>query len=518
MQTSSAHKIDITFPDGSVRPFDSGMTGREIAESISPRLAREALAVKVGGDVRDLSSPITDDAPIEILTFNDTDGKQVFWHSSAHIMAQAVTELFPQVKLAIGPPINEGFYYDFEVEKPFSPEDLERIEKNMAAIVAEKAPFTRADLARADVIEWYENEKAAYKLDLLEKDIPDETVSVYTQSRFRDMCRDPHIPHTGFIKTFKLTASSGAYWRGDENNAMLQRIYGVSYPKKAMLEDYLHRMEEAKRRDHRTIGKQLELYRVTNEVGPGMILWLPKGARVRHEIESFWREEHLRAGYELVYSPHVANLELWKRSGHTEFFAENMFPPMQIDNNEYQLKPMNCPFHIAMYQARRRSYREFPLRWAELGSVYRYERPGVLHGLMRVRAFTQDDAHHFVLPEKMGEELNFTLEFCLDILRAFGFTEFDVCIGFVKMPALLAEIELTAGQQRQLDAFPFFENAPVFRRGPEIRQGDTHMATEVITLEIARGGKKAFCENVSRCFTCFRYRPNRIRENIVRII
>lgn len=429
MQTSSAQQIDITFPDGSIRPFESGLTGRELAESISPRLAKEALALSVDGVVRDLSTRLSENVSVEILTFKDAAGKQVFWHSTSHIMAQAVIELFPDVKLAIGPPIGEGFYYDFEVSDPFSPEDLERIEKGMSAIVAEKTAFSRADLPRGEVIDWYQKENAIYKLDLLDKDIPDDTVSVYTQSRFRDLCRGPHIPQTGLVKAFKLTASSGAYWRGDEKNTMLQRIYGVSYPKKSMLEDYLHRMEEAKRRDHRLLGKQLELYRITSDIGAGMVLWLPKGGRVRNEIENFWREKHLKEGYELVYSPHVAKLDLWKKSGHTEFYAESMFPPMSIDNTEYQLKPMNCPFHIAMYQSRRRSYRELPLRWAELGTVYRYERPGVLHGLMRVRAFTQDDAHHFVAPEHIGTELDFTLEFCLDMLRSFGFNEFDVCLS-----------------------------------------------------------------------------------------
>ncbi|MCH7879279.1 MAG: threonine--tRNA ligase, partial [candidate division Zixibacteria bacterium] len=429
MQTSSAQKIEITFPDGSVRPFESGMTGRDIAESISPRLAKEALAVMVNGETLDLSAAICENASVEILTFEDAAGRKIFWHSTSHIMAQAVTDIFPDVKLAIGPPIDEGFYYDFEVGQPFSPEDLERIERRMSAIVSEKAPFSREDLPRTEVIDWYKKENASYKLELLDQDIPDDTVSVYTQSRFRDMCRGPHIPHTGVVKAFKLTASSGAYWRGDEKKTMLQRIYGVSYPKKSMLDDYLHRMEEAKRRDHRLLGKQLELYHITNDVGPGLVLWLPKGGRVRNEIENFWREEHLKAGYDLVYSPHVANLELWKRSGHTEFFAENMFPPMSLDNTEYQLKPMNCPFHIAMYQAKRRSYRDLPLRWAELGTVYRYERPGVLHGLMRVRAFTQDDAHHFVAPEDVASELEFTLAFCLDMLRAFGFKDFDVCLS-----------------------------------------------------------------------------------------
>lgn len=428
-QTSSAKTIDITLPDGSVKPVAQGSTGRDIAMSISPRLAKEALAARVNGEVKDLSYPIDEDASVAILTFNDDDGKEVFWHSSAHLMAQAVREVFPDVKLAIGPPIEEGFYYDFEAEKPFSPEDLERIEKAMAKIVAEKADYKREEVSRQEVLDWYKSTGETYKLDLLENTILDDTVSVYTQSSFKDLCRGPHIPNTGMIKAFKLTSSSGAYWRGDENNAMLQRIYGVSYPKKSMLEEFLHRMEEAKKRDHRALGKRLELFTTSEDVGPGLVLWLPKGAMARNEIENFWREEHLKNDYELVFSPHVAHLELWNKSGHTDFYRENMFPVMPMDNQTYQLKPMNCPFHIAMYKAKRHSYRELPLRWAELGTVYRYERPGVLHGLMRVRGFTQDDAHHFVTPESMEEELVWLIKFCLHMLRSFGFVDFEVCLS-----------------------------------------------------------------------------------------
>lgn len=429
MPVSQTKSIEISFPDGAVKAFDSGCSGRDVAESIAPGLAREALAVKVAGVVQGLQEPITGDAPIEILTFKTDEGKKVFWHSSAHIMAQAVKDLFPDIKLAIGPPISEGFYYDFETPNPFSPEDLERIEARMSKIVAEKAPFSCENLPRSEVIGWYQSEKETYKLDLLEKDIPDEQVSIYTQDGFRDMCRGPHIPHTGLVKSFKLVATGGAYWRGDEHGVMLQRIYGVSYPKKSMLEDYLQRMEEAKKRDHRVLGKKLELYTVSDDVGPGLILWLPRGARVRHEIEDFWRKKHLESGYELVYSPHVAHIGLWETSGHTEFFRENMFPPMELENQTYQLKPMNCPFHIAMYKSKRHSYRDLPMRWAELGTVYRFERAGVLHGLMRVRGFTQDDAHHFVVPEKMEEELIWLIKFCLDMLRSFGFNDYAVCLS-----------------------------------------------------------------------------------------
>ncbi|MEW6014413.1 MAG: threonine--tRNA ligase [Candidatus Zixiibacteriota bacterium] len=425
----SSEQIKIRLPDGSERPFPKGVTGREIAEAISSRLAKEAIAVKVNSTVKDLSCRIDSDAPFEVLTFDTPEGKQVFWHSTAHIMAQAVQELYPGVKLAIGPPIEEGFYYDFEMEKPFSPEDLQKIETRMAEIINEKASFQREEVSRAETIEHYRRKGETYKVEMLERDILDERVSVYKHSSFEDLCRGPHIPNTGVVKAFKLISSSGAYWRGDEKNRMLQRIYGVSYPKKSMLDEYLFRLEEAKRRDHRELGKQLGLFHITNEVGAGLILWLPKGAVMRNEIENFWREEHFKSGYNIVYSPHIANLDLWKRSGHTEFYRENMYHPMSVDELQFQIKPMNCPFHIMMYKSRRWSYRELPLRWAELGTVYRYEMPGVLHGLMRVRGFTQDDAHHFVAPDQMEDELVWLIKFCLHILEPFKFKDYDIYLS-----------------------------------------------------------------------------------------
>ncbi|MEW6049844.1 MAG: threonine--tRNA ligase [Candidatus Zixiibacteriota bacterium] len=421
-------QVSIQFPNGSAKEFRSGVTGAQIAESISPRLAKEAIAAKVDGVVRDLSYPITAGAPVEILTFDQPEGRQVFWHSSSHIMAQAVQELFPGVKLAIGPPIDEGWYYDFDVPQPFSPEDLARIEERMGQIIAEDAVFRCEVKSREQSMDYYRSKGATYKVELLEG-IADDTVTFYYHSRFEDLCRGPHIPRTGIVKAFKLTATSGAYWRGDEHKQMLQRIYGISFPKKAMLDEYLARIEEAKKRDHRMLGKQLELYHITEEVGAGLILWLPKGARIRTIIEDFWRSEHLRNGYELVFSPHIANLDLWNKSGHTGFYIENMYAPTMVDERPYQLKPMNCPFHIQMYKSRLWSYRDLPLRWAELGTVYRYERAGVLHGLMRVRGFTQDDAHHFVTQEGMEAELVWLLDFCVHILKSFGFTNYDVYLS-----------------------------------------------------------------------------------------
>ncbi|UCD16909.1 MAG: threonine--tRNA ligase [Candidatus Zixiibacteriota bacterium] len=421
--------VNITLPDGSTKTYPKGTTGLDIAESISPRLAKEALAIKVNGLLKDLSAEIGNDGPVEILTFDSPEGKYVFWHSTAHIMAQAVLELFPEAKLAIGPPIEEGFYYDFDVEKPFSPEDLLRIEKRMQETIGQKATFARHEVTHEEMLRKYRDEGARYKVEMLEEDILDDRVTVYRHSTFEDLCRGPHIPNAGLIKAFKLTASSGAYWRGDERQTMLQRIYGVSYPKKKMLDDYLFRMEEAKRRDHRILGKQLELYHITNDVGAGLVMWLPKGALIRNEIENYWRDEHLANDYDLIVSPHIAKLDLWERSGHTDFYAKEMYQPLRIDEEQFQIKPMNCPFHISMYKSRRWSYRDLPLRWAELGTVYRYEMPGVLHGLMRVRGFTQDDAHHFVSPEQMEDELIWVIRFCLHILDAFQFQDYDIFLS-----------------------------------------------------------------------------------------
>jgi len=422
-------EIKIILPDGSEVVHPEGVSGYDIAHAISPGLARAAIAIKVDGTAKDLKAPINSDCSVEILTFDSPEGKQIFWHSSSHIMAQAVLDIFPEAKLAIGPPIEEGFYYDFDVEKPFAPEDLEKIEKRMAEIIKKDVSFERVDISRKEMIEKYQKEAAVYKVDILENDINDETVTYYRQSDFEDLCRGPHIPSSLIIKAFKLTASSGAYWRGSEKNKMLQRIYGVSFPKKKMLDDYLHRIDEAKKRDHRMLGKQLELFHISNEVGAGLVLWMPKGSVIRNEIENFWREEHIKNGYELVFSPHIAHLDLWNRSGHTDFYSDDMYQPIEIDEAKYQIKPMNCPFHIAMYKSRRWSYRDLPMRWAELGTVYRYEMPGVLHGLMRVRGFTQDDAHHFVSPEGMEDELVWLIRFCLHILDVFKFKDYDIFLS-----------------------------------------------------------------------------------------
>lgn len=422
-------ELKIKLPDGLEKSFPEQTSCWDIAKSISPQLAKDAIAAMVNGQMYDLHRPIEADADIRILTWKDPEGREVFWHSSAHIMAQAVLEVFPDAKLAIGPPIEEGFYYDFDVEKPFSPEDLEKIEKKMSAIIAEKAGFERVVCSRDELLEKYRSDGEIYKVELIEEMPEGEVITLYRDSRFEDMCRGPHLPTTGMIKAFKLTSSSGAYWRGSEKNKMLQRIYGVTYPKKKMLTEYLERMAEAEKRDHRKLGKQMELYLISEEIGSGLVMWLPRGAAIRNEIENFWREEHYKGGYDLVFSPHIAKLELWNKSGHTDFYKEDMYQPIKIDKGEYQIKPMNCPFHIKMFSSRRRSYRELPLRWAELGTVYRYEKSGVLHGLMRVRGFTQDDAHIFCRPEQMDDELVRLIDFCLHILRSFGFDQFDIYLS-----------------------------------------------------------------------------------------
>lgn len=445
----------IKFPDGSERAFPIGTTGIDIARSISGRLAAEAIAIEINGEVFDLNRQIENDAAVRVLTWNDRKGKEIFWHSSAHIMAQAVREVFPKVKLAIGPAIEEGFYYDFDVEKPFLPEDLQKIEAKMAEIIAADVPFGRVTCSKKEALKKFRAAGEIYKVEILEEIPDDEDITLYRHADFEDLCRGPHLPSTGYIKSFKLISSSGAYWRGSEENKMLQRIYGVSYPHAKFLKKYLERLAEAERRDHRKLGKQLELFLISEETGPGLVLWLPKGAAVRNEIENFWREEHIRGEYELVYSPHIANLDLWRRSGHTDFYKEDMFSPIEVDKAKYQIRPMNCPFHITMYASRRRSYRELPLRWAELGTVYRYERAGVLHGLMRVRGFTQDDAHIFCRPEQMQEELIRLTDFCLHIIRAFGLNEFDIYLATRPAKAIGAEADWEAAQNGLRKALEF---------------------------------------------------------------
>ena len=366
------------------------------------------------------------------------------------MLAQAVLRLRPDAKVSIGPPIENGFYYDFDTE-PFKPEHLEELEREMAKISQENHATERMEMERAEARALFEEMDEPYKLALLD-DIPDdEAVSVYRQGEFTDLCRGPHIPRTGLVRHFKLLSSGGAYWRGDEKNKQLQRIYGVSYEKKSQLEERLRILEESERRDHRTLGTQLDLYSGHQDLGGGLILWHPKGALIRHLIEEYWRERHLDGGYDFVYTPHIGKKALWETSGHLQFYAENMYAPMDVDGQEYFIKPMNCPFHILIYKSKLRSYRDLPMRFAELGAVYRYERAGTLHGMMRVRSFTQDDAHLFCRPEQMPQEIERTLRFCLDMLEAFGFDDFEVFLS-TRPEKAVGEPEQWEAAQNALEA------------------------------------------------------------------
>jgi threonyl-tRNA synthetase len=346
-------------------------------------------------------------------------------HSAAHVMAQAVKHLFPEAKVTIGPPTADGFYYDFDVARPFTPEDLDKIEVEMARNIKADFPFERRAIAKPEALALFERMDEPYKVEMIRETPDDEPMSVYQQGDFVDWCRGPHVESTGKIKAFKLLSVAGAYWRGNEKNAMLQRIYGTAFFSQQELDDFMHRLAEAEKRDHRKLGRELDLFSISEDVGPGLILWHPKGGRLRTIIEDFWRKAHYDRGYELVYTPHIGRSKLWQTSGHLEFYADGMFAPMEVEGQEYYPKPMSCPFHIQIFRSRQRSYRDLPLRWGELGTVYRYERSGVLHGLTRVRGFTQDDAHIFCTPEQVEEEIRQALDFALFMLRSFGFDNYQ---------------------------------------------------------------------------------------------
>ncbi len=384
------------------------------------------------------------------MKFENPEYREQFWHTASHILAQAVTELFPEAKLAIGPAIATGFYYDFDVPEPFTPEDLEKIEARMEEIVKENLPLQREEMPRDKALAFFEKNNQPYKVELV-ADLPDEeTISLYKQGDFVDLCKGPHLESTGAVKAIKLLSVAGAYWRGDETRQMLQRIYGVAFPDKKLLKKELAKIEEAKKRDHRKLGEDLDLFSFHEEIGPGLAVWHPKGGVIRNEIENFWREEHYKAGYDLIYSPHIGKAQLWETSGHLGFYKENMYSPMDIDEQDYFVKPMNCPFHILVYKHDLRSYRELPMRWAELGTVYRYERSGTLHGLLRVRGFTQDDAHIICSPEQMESELDRVLQFCLDMLRAFGFEDFHVYVSTMPKSKCVGEPERWEAAQAAL--------------------------------------------------------------------
>ena len=422
-------EIQLRLPDGQVKSMPAGITGQEVAEKIGSRLAKDALAIKVDGQLQDLNVPVDHHAAIEIITFTAPEGSAVYWHSTSHLMAQAVKQLFPQAKLAIGPSIEEGFYYDFDLDRPFTPEDLVKIEKKMAELAKAGTRVTRKVISKADALSFFQKLGEAYKVELISELPDDDTISLYEQGDFADLCRGPHVSSTSKIKSFKLLSIAGAYWRGSEKNRMLQRIYGISFPAKEALDAYLARLEEIKRRDHRKLGKDLDLFSLSDEVGGGLVLWHPRGALIRKTIEDYWRDEHQKNGYDFVYSPHVGRGTLWETSGHLGFYRDNMYSSMEVEGQEFYVKPMNCPFHIMIYKNKLRSYRDLPLRYAELGTVYRFERSGVLHGLLRVRGFTQDDAHIFVAPEQMEAEVIRVIEFVVKMLRTFGFDDFKAYIA-----------------------------------------------------------------------------------------
>ncbi|HYE24963.1 MAG TPA: threonine--tRNA ligase [Clostridia bacterium] len=429
--------IKVQLPDGSVKEVPQGTTPLEIAKSISPRLADAALVAKVApmngdspsgdGDLVDLTRPIETDAKLRLLTEKDPESLEVFRHSSAHLMAAAVLELFPETKLGHGPATDSGFFYDFYRPTPFTPDDLARIEAKMQEIVQRNEPYAREFLPRTEGLEKFKGEGDFMKCHFIEQFTqPDEKISLYKTGKFVDFCRGPHIPSTGKIKAFKLLNIAGAYWLGKEENPQLQRIYGTSFYSKKDMEEYLRKIEEAKRRDHRVLGKQLDLFSIQDLAGPGLIFWHPKGGLIRKTMEDWLREEYLKRGYSLVFTPHVARVDLWKTSGHEGYYSQNMFTPMELDDADYRMKPMNCPFHILIYKDQLRSYRDLPVRLGELGTVYRYERSGVMHGLLRVRGFTQDDAHIFCTPEQIEDEVIGCIDFALAVLNTFGFEQYQV--------------------------------------------------------------------------------------------
>ena len=427
--------IQLTLPDGSVREVPAGTTGLEVAESIGKGLAKAAVAIEVDGEVRSLQLPIDGSAKISILTRESKEGLHVIRHSAAHVMAEAIKQIRPGVKLWKGPALEDprfGFYYDVDVgDKALTEDDLKEIEKRMAEIIKANKPFHLTEMTRNDALELMKKDDEVYKVDLISKIPEDDQITFYhTGEDFYDLCRGPHVPTTGKIgKGIAVLMLAGAYFGDDATNKMLTRVYGHAFADPKAMAAHRKNLEEAAKRDHRRLGIDLDLFSTMGDLGAGLVLWHPKGAFIRHKVEEFWRNEHLKGGYDLVNSPHVAKAELWKTSGHLDFYAESMFSPMDVDGHEYLLKPMNCPFHIAIYKTKRRSYRELPFRWAELGTVYRYEGAGSLHGLMRVRGFTQDDAHLFLRPDQLDAEIERCVEFVLHILKSFQFEDFHVMLS-----------------------------------------------------------------------------------------
>jgi threonyl-tRNA synthetase len=423
--------IKITLPDGSVREYEKGTTSLAVAQSISEGLARNVLAAQVNGEVWDATRPIENDATLTLLTWNDPLGKETLWHSSAHLMAEALEALYPGVKFWVGPPLENGFYYDVDLNgQSLTPDDFENIEKKMLELARQNNPYVRKEISRSDAITYFKEKGDEYKLDLLDR-LEDGNITLYSQGQFTDLCRGPHIPTTGFIKAAKILNIAGAYWKGDEKNKMLTRVYGITFPKEKELKDYLHLLEEAKKRDHRKLGKELELFTFSEKVGMGLPLWLPKGAMLRERLIQFMQKAQMKAGYLPVVTPHIAQKELYVCSGHYEKYGKDSFQPIKTPqpNEEFFLKPMNCPHHCEIYKSSPKSYKDLPVRYAEFGTVYRYEQHGELHGLTRVRGFTQDDAHLFCRPDQVKEEFIKVIDLVLYVFNALDFTEYTAQIS-----------------------------------------------------------------------------------------
>jgi len=423
--------VKITLPDGSSREYPLGVKGIEIAQSISEGLARNALSIEVNGEIWDLSRPIETDASIKIFTWNDKGGKYAFWHSSAHLFAEALEAMYPGVKFGIGPPIDNGFYYDVDLgDTPFGDEELVAVEKKMLELAKTNSQFVRRDVSKQEALAYFTKKDDPYKLELIDG-LADGSITFYQQGNFVDLCRGPHIPSTAPIKAIKLLSVAGAYWRGNEKNKMLKRIYGITFPKQKELEEYLHMLEEAKKRDHRKLGKELELFAFSEKVGMGLPLWLPKGTILRERLEQFMRRAQIRAGYEPVVTPHIGSKQLYVTSGHYEKYGKDSFQPIKTpdENEEFLLKPMNCPHHCEIYKVKPRSYKDLPIRYAEFGTVYRYEQSGELHGLTRVRGFTQDDAHIFCRPDQVKEEFIKVIDLVLFVFKSLGFDSYTAQVS-----------------------------------------------------------------------------------------
>ena len=443
--------INITFPDGAVRQYENGSTALDIAKSISEGLARKVLAANVNGQVWDATRPINQDATLKLLTWNDNEGKSTFWHSSAHLMAEAVESIYPGVKFWVGPPVENGFYYDMDLgDKKMNEEDLGKLEKKMQELVKENSSYQRKEISKADAIKYFSDKGDEYKLDLLQG-LNEGEITFYTQGKFTDLCRGPHIPNTGFIKAIKLTNIAGAYWKGDEKNKMLTRVYGVTFPSQKELDEYLKMLEEAKKRDHRKLGKELSIFTFDDEVGPGLPLWMPNGAIIIEELERLAKETEVNAGYKRVVTPHIAKENVYLTSGHLPYYKDSMYPPMELEGVKYYLKPMNCPHHHKIFAAEPRSYKELPLRLAEYGTCYRYEQSGELFGLMRVRCLHMNDAHIYCSKEQFYEEFKAVNDMYLKYFKIFGVEKYVMRLSlhspdklgkkYVNQPELWIETE-----------------------------------------------------------------------------